>query len=236
MEVSIKENDLVVFEKTASDMSVISHENYISAGNFLREIKTKQKIVKAEFLEPKQKAASAHKSICALEKKFLDRLVSLERICSVKINGYLAEERRLKQIEQQRLQKEAEEAAAKQAAEAQKRDEEERLKTALFFEEQGFKEEAQEILEAPKQQISVAPVLVKVEEKPRAEGISTRTTYKASVTDFAALVREVASGRQPLNLLLPNEQVLNKMAGALKNELRISGVSVVESQTIVART
>ena len=72
----------------------------------------------------------------------------------------------------------------------------------------------------------VAPVVqVNV---PTVKGLSSRKNYKAKVTDLMTLVKAVAEGKAPLAYLLANESVLDKMAKALKEQMNIPGVELVE--------
>ncbi len=72
----------------------------------------------------------------------------------------------------------------------------------------------------------VAPV-VQVD-VPKVAGLTSRKNYKAKVTDLMALVKAVAEGKAPLAYVLPNESVLDKMAKALKQQMSIPGVELIE--------
>lgn len=232
---AITNENLVVVERTNA-IVVVTHEDYLVAGEQLKQIKSAQKKVMELFREPKDNAFKAHRSITEAEKKLLDPLKRAETICAGKVQTYLAEERKRQQAEQERLRLEAE-AKAKAEAEAQKqRDEEERLAAAQALEAQGFTEEANALISQDVPEPIVAPVIAKPIEMPkRVDGVHTRTTYKAEVTNLLLLVQEVAAGRQPVSVLMANEQVLNKMAAALKSELRIPGVKVIEQTSVVAK-
>ena len=70
---------------------------------------------------------------------------------------------------------------------------------------------------------------------PKVKGISTRKKWSAEVTDKMALVKAVAEGRQPLRMLEPNMKVLNQMAVALKDEMRVDGVVAKSEDSMSAR-
>lgn len=232
----IEQESLVIVTK-AQSIEVVSHDDYMLAGEQLKAIKGAQKKVIEIFREPKTLAHNAHKAITMAEKRLLEPLERAEKLCGQKVQVFLMAEQKRQREEAEKARREAEE-AARQAAEAQrKKDEEERLSIAAQLEAQGFKEEANEVISQPAQPLQiVTPIFsAPVVNQPRVEGIHTRTTYKAEVENFLLLVQEVAAGRQPISLLLPNEKVLNDMARALKGELRIAGVRVVEQVGVVTK-
>jgi hypothetical protein len=68
----------------------------------------------------------------------------------------------------------------------------------------------------------------------RAAGTSTRTTWRAEVTDLRALVEAAASERVMLNLIQSNTKELNRLAREKKETLQIPGVIAVSNTTIAA--
>jgi len=78
-------------------------------------------------------------------------------------------------------------------------------------------------------------IVPKPVEEPKLEGAHMRDNYSAEVFDFKVLVLEIAAGRQPLSMLLPNQKVLDDLAKSLKNELLIPGVKVINKPTLVKR-
>ncbi len=232
----ILEKELSQIISQSGKISVVSHDDYLVAGDMLKQIKTKQKFVKELFADAKEQAHKAHKAITAAAKTLLDPLVRAEQVCSQKVSIFLESERKRRLAEQARLQKEAEEKARVEAEERQKKEEDDRIAAAQMLESQGFKEEAEAIIQAQVAPVYVAPVAINpIQEVEKVQGVHTRTTYKAQVENLMLLVQEVAAGRQPIELLLANESVLNKMASALKNQLRIPGVRVVENSTVVTK-
>lgn len=74
-------------------------------------------------------------------------------------------------------------------------------------------------------------------EAPRlASGISTRSTWKAEVTDMLALVKFVAENPDWIGLLSANQSALNAAARAQKSALKIGGVKAVPVATMAARS
>lgn len=81
--------------------------------------------------------------------------------------------------------------------------------------------------------VQAAPVAVAVETK--VSGISTRTNWKATVTDMATFLSCVSANPQYLNLVKVDEKALNQMAKALKSNLNIPGVKVEEERILASR-
>lgn len=227
--------DLVVATKS---MQVVTHEQYLMAGEHLKHIKLTQKAVVDKFSIPKKKAFEAHRAISELERSILDPLKAAERDCANKVSLFLNAERKRQEEERAAAQKAAEAKAKADAEESRKRQDEERLKTAELLEAQGFSEEAEAVLEDTAQPTPPpVPVMMQpVAKMERVQGVHDRKTYKAEIVDLMILVKEIAAGRQPISMVQANESVLNGMAKALKGELRIPGVRVVENSSIVTRT
>ncbi len=220
----------------ANGLTIVSHDDYMAAGERLKAIKRIQKNVVELFEAPKRAASDAHKSICAAENKLLGPLKLAEGASTGKIGFYLQEMRRREHEEAEKRRKEAEAEAARQAAEAKKAQEDEQLRLAAELEASGQKAAAKQVMEMNIPAPVPAPVSIpKVVSAPKVEGQSVRTTYKAEVTDLMLLVQAVAAGHQPLTLLIANEPALSAMARALKKEMRIPGVQVVEQSTVVQR-
>lgn len=81
-----------------------------------------------------------------------------------------------------------------------------------------------------------AAAVVPIAEAPKAAGISTRTNWKASVTDMAAFLAHVAAHPEFIGLIKVDEKALNQMAKALKANLNIPGVKVEEERVMAARS
>ena len=54
---------------------------------------------------------------------------------------------------------------------------------------------------------------------PALSGVSLGETWKATVVDFPKLVQAVAKGEAPIEVLLPNQPELNRLARALKKTI-----------------
>jgi hypothetical protein len=125
--------------------------------------------------------------------------------------------------EQERLRREEE---RKQEEAQRKLAEDEAINTAAALEKEGRVEEAEAIISTP---VDVAPVSV-ASNVPRVSGVSKpRDNWKAEVTSLMLLVKAVAEGKVPLQMIQANESALNRMAGTLKSELRYPGVKVTNN-------
>ena len=94
-------------------------------------------------------------------------------------------------------------------------------------------------LQAAREIASIDPVAeIKVVEPVQAKvaGVSTRKTYRAEVTDLAALVKAAVDVPQYLSFLSANEQALNALARAAKTtSCAIPGVRFIEDVVVGVR-
>jgi hypothetical protein len=118
-------------------------------------------------------------------------------------------------------QREADRAAAEAAKVNKAALEEEQLYIASQLESAGRAQEAEAVLSQPLQAPPPTPSWSPV---PASRGTSFRETWKMRVVSFPELLKAVAEGRAPANLVLPNESALNALAKALKASARIPGV------------
>ena len=230
------EQEALVLIQSSKLLTIVTHDEYIIAGEHLKAIKRAQKKVEEIFAGPKDAAWISHKEIVAAEKKLLDPLKISEQECSIKVKSYLFEKQKQENLEIERRRKEAE-SEQKRIYELEKKIQEEaKINLAIQLETQGFKDEANEILNT-ETAIMPEPIIIPkiIDDKPKVEGVFIRKTYKAQVDNLKLLIDEISAGRQPINLILPNDKILNKMAQALKNELRIPGVSVIEDCNLNTR-
>lgn len=234
LEMEQEANQLMV---TSQAISVVHHEDYLFAAEQLKFIRIRKNQVKELFKEPKSAADKAHKAIVAAEKKILDPLLRAEALYGDKVVLWEREQQRKEREEADRIRREAEERMKREAEAFREKEESERKALAAQMREQGFEQEADEILgiEPP------PPVLTPIIPQPvatiqRAQGVHLRKTYRANVVNLMSLVIEVAAGRQPLAYLMPNQSRLDDVAGALKEEFRVPGCEVVEYVKPVTRS
>lgn len=83
---------------------------------------------------------------------------------------------------------------------------------------------AKSILEAP---ISVMPTVTVMPAK-QAGAPTLRTKWKARITDAKLLLEAVCAGKAPLHILELNQAEADKLAAALKGEMRVPGLEAYE--------
>lgn len=238
-------NEARQLSAVTQSMVVVTHEEYLLAGENFKEIGKKIQLVKERFKPSKDAAFKAHKEICALEKSVLDPIMDAESYLKRKIISWESEQRRIEREAAIKAQRDAEEVARrererieKERAEQAKKDEEERLKVAEQLKKMGFEEEAKEVEEIKQVEQVILPeevpviVAQPVEKIERVKGVGIRTKHEAEVYDFMALIKAVAEGRQPTKCLLINQKFLNDQANSLKEECRIDGCRIVEVASV----
>lgn len=167
----------------------------------------------ADYFEPARKAAdAAKKEILAARDGLIGPIAAARSIYDEKASRYEQDERRKAEEEQRRLQ-----------AQARKEEEERALLAAIEAEEGGNPDEAATILAEP---VS-APVIAVAPQVAHVEGVSSRTSWSAEVTDLLELVKYVAAHPEWLSLLEPAMPNLNRLAVAQRQALAIPGVRAV---------
>jgi hypothetical protein len=165
-------------------------------------------------------ALALHRRACARRSALIAPLESAKAIVSDKVLAYGALARREAELKRIEL-----EAAA--------RKEEERRKRADAFAaaKAGDKATAAAIRAEP----IVAPRIAVAPETAKVSGTTERTTWKAEVTDLAALVEHVAQHPELLYLIEPAESSLNAIARAQRDKLNIPGVRAFEVRSLASR-
>jgi len=214
-----KKNALVIFDQY-KDLQVTDDATYQNAGQVLVKVKTVRKQVKSVF-QPIIDRMNANLKATRIEfKKYDDPLFNLEVLLKRQVVNYTAEQERKKlQLEAELQAKARKEAEDRQVAEAKK------------LEDMGEPDAADEVLN---EELEVAPVTV--DNKPRAEGVSTSKRWHAEVFDKLALIKSVAEGKQPMVLLEASMKVLNKQAVSLMEEMNIPGVKAVSTVSVAVRS
>ena len=203
----------------ANDLSVNDGGTYAKAGETLRRLKTKQKELDSTRKDITQPMEQAKKKIIELFKGPLGMIADAEAIIKRKMLAYDAEiERKRREVE------------AKEQEKARKKQEKLEARAELAR-EQG-KEEKADDLEMQADEVSI-PVVAAVQ--PKSEGTHTTTTWSAEVTDKMALIKAVAEGRAPEAMLDVNMPTANKMAKALKEEMKFDGLKAVAKKSLSAR-
>ena len=195
---------------------ITDNSTYEQAGVLLRHVKARTAEVEAQkdvFMAPLNELRNA------LLDAFRPRLTQLKAM-EATIKDGISEYNTM--LESLRVQEEA------RMRDLFRNQSEEAAEKALALMAEGKDEEA-EVVEYVPYMPSV------VSDKPKLEGISSRTQWKHEVTNFKALVAAVAAGIVPIEYLQPNDKVLAGIASALKDATRIPGVKVYPKSIIASR-
>jgi len=222
-ELELKEKVVNPVTTQANNLQVTSPEEYTSAVDYLKEIKSVQKKVSEYFSDIKKKTHEAWKSICQKENNLLTPLQQAEVTIKKKVLLFQREEEKKRREEQARLQAEADEKARKEKERLEKRAD--TLKTPEL------KEQAQQMAEN-----TIAPNIHVESELPKEKGISTSTTWKAKVTDKRKFVEASINDANILAMIDIDLQALNRIAKATKGQMQYPGIEFYQEQNINIRT
>lgn len=190
--------------------AIKTNDDYTRAGQILLTIKDIRKKIEATFKPIKQKMDAAKKEVLDQEKAADKPLLEAEAWIKPLISGYLIEQERIRKEEENRLREQA-----------RKEEEERQLQAAIEAEQNGSKEEAEEIISAP---VQAAPVVVP-KTVPKVAGISQRENWKFRIVDEKKIPRE---------FLKVDEVKIGAYARAMKSAGNIPGVEIYNEATIGA--
>lgn len=152
-----------------------------------------------------------HKQALATKAKYAAPFKQIETILKPRIGSYLA-------VEEQK-RREAERKAQEAA----------QLQEAVDAEQRGDKTGMEDALNGR------GVVSIRVPSAaPKVSGIAQRENWSAQVDDLMQLVKAVAAGQVPPEVLLPNMVVLNQQARSLKQSLKYPGVRAICVNTVAA--
>lgn len=192
---------------------VITNEyDYRRAAEFGRAIKQEVAAVKDFFKPLKDAAHKAHAAICEKEKNSLKPLERAEKLIKSSMSNYLEE--------QDRVRKEAEERARREAEAAMER----KLNEAVALSEQGKVNEANAVLEEAEIMNSVASSLTYGDDKPKADGVSTKVDYEIVNIDTSKVPVEVAG----VEIRPVDTAAVMRLIRASKGKIKIEGIDYKE--------
>jgi hypothetical protein len=195
----------------ASAIIINSNEDYTRAGQLLITIKGIRKKIEETFKPIKQKMDAAKKEVLDQEKAADAPLAAAEAIIKPRIAQWNAEQERIRQAEEKRLQEIA-----------RKEEEDRQIAAAIAAEHSGNKEEAEAIIEAP---VQAAPVVVP-KLVPKVAGVSFTKQWKFRITDEAKIPRQY---------LCVDEQKIGAVVRAMKDAANIPGVEVYSVDSVSSR-
>jgi hypothetical protein len=157
---------------TVKNLKVVDAGTYELMGNGVQLLRKAKKFFE-DRARPRIAEAHEHwKGLLSDLQKDTAPIEAAQKYGDAQLGDYDAEQTRLANLEQLRLQ-----------AEQRKRDDEERKQLAALAKKAGEKELAKEILAAP----SVAPVVVVHKDVPKIEGISFVQRWDFEITDWSKI-------------------------------------------------
>lgn len=215
----IQKIDQAALEKKAAaeDLQIRTVEDANTVAVMLKDVKALFEEIDSTFDPIIAQAHKAHKEALAQKKRHRDPLELVDRILRDKLAAWQAEERRKAEAERRRLEEEA-----------RKQEEDRLLAEAEKFQEAGFGDYADSILETP-----VVPVLTGPgPTAPKIDGVSSRTYYSAEVLDKTALILAAIKDPELMRFLEPNQTALNGWARETQGKDTIPGVRVVSREAV----
>ena len=204
----------------ARQFRVSTTEQYTAAGERLKGIMALKKRVNETFDPIIKKAHEAHREAVAQKRNHETPLIEAENLYKQSMVTFQREQERQAREQQAKLDEAARKEREKLEAQAAK------------AEAKGKTERAEEL----RTRAETVPAPVVQIETPKVAGISTRETWKATVTDFRALLVGVIEGKVPEGAVMANDSFLNAQARLQKSALKYPGVSVEAVQTMSSRS
>jgi colicin import membrane protein len=254
--------DVAPVVSRATALVIVTPDDYSAAANFTKEIKSAQKKVDAFFDPVIESAHKTWKATLAQKATFSDPLKQAEAAVKGKQIAWQAEQERIRQAEQRRLQAEADERARKEREKAEAAARLQREKEAAARAEQerqerlaaqakneverqraaGAAEAARKVAEAAAAKADakaeaaaavVAPVVNVASVAPEVKGQSIRRTWKAKLVSLSALAG-LSAGDVRLSFLAFDESAANRFAAATKGAVAVPGVEFGEVTTLAS--
>jgi|GEM_PF-1141226 len=197
--------------------AVASHDDFLAANAELQSIKKKMREIESKRQELKAPILDAGRKVDELFKPALAVLASAEDAIKKQMISW--------QREQERIKREAEEAARKELEKAERA----RVKAI----EKG---DIEKVAKLEEKVVNIAATVAQAPEAPKAKGFYITEIWSANVVDFGLLVKAVAAGKQPIDLLLPNQSALDALAKAHTTNLSVPGVLAVKKDSAGSRS
>jgi len=207
---------MVELVETAKDYAVIDIQSNTAALERIKTLRSAEAQIR-EYFEPSRKAADRVKrEILATRDGFIGPIAEARALYDAAAVEYEEHEREIAERQRRDLEEQA-----------RKAEEEKQIQDAIEAEARGDAAEADAIMEEKPQAVavSVEPQIAKV------GGVTSRVTWSAEVHAFFKLVEYVAIHPEWLNLLLPNQVALNKMATAQQGSFQFPGVRAVSKRS-----
>lgn len=211
----------IQIETLVKELRVRSPVSYIHGGEerkgielLIREMETTRKYLKEPILESGRR----------IDKKFngfKKPLIAARAILDKKLSDYRLAEQEKADQKRRELERERRAEEERRAAE---------LEAAAVA---GESQEDSAWEEPPAMAPMPAPVPSRI---PKVQGLSTSIRWKGEVTSLLELVRAVANGDAPIDLLQINQPELNRLAKALRGAMIIPGIRAVSAESFTQRS
>lgn len=238
--------------QVARDFKIVDNTQYTTAADRLKGLKGLMKQVADTFDPIIKKAHEAHREAVAQRKKHEQPLIEAESIYKKAMLTYQQEQEKIRMEQERKLREQAEREQAKLREAAEKAEREAREKAEALRKQAeeaaaaGRAEEAAKLAanaqkaedkgaakaESLQDRASLVATPVIASSTPTVTGISTRKTYSAKITDKMALIKAVAEGKAPDNVVEPNQAVLNALARTMKEGFAYPGVELATNSGI----
>jgi hypothetical protein len=224
-EIKITDAAVSALVTRARNIQVRTDLEYAQAVEYVRDLRAMREKVAEGYDEIIKKAHEMHKSAIAKKRSYDDPLATAEASTKLLIAEYFERKEQKRREEEERLTKQLEESVKAQA-------EEENLKRAQQFAEQGDMDAAARAVDEP---FEVPAIPVRVESTvPKVDGASARKGFVVSGVIMSRLVRAVAEGRAPEECLQANMTFLNAQARVYKKTGEIIPGVIVDEETNIA--
>ena len=182
------------------------------AGELLHGIADLRKLAEEHHRPIISSAHKTHKTACDALKRVDEPLAQAEGVIRQKLSAYALEETRKAEEERRRIEEEA------------RRQQEEEAESAIAeAEAQGASAEEVAALVAQADSAPVMAVPVPAAPVRLAAGVSATERWACQVVDVRALCKGIADGLVSVEMVIPNQSALNKMAAAMKGTFNIPG-------------
>lgn len=219
--VELQEQVITPVVDEATSLIVESPEQYSTAANYLKELKSAQSKVTNFFKETIEKAHAAHKALTTQRGDLLKPLQEAERILKNKLSVFTTAQEKLRQEEADRLQAKADADAEKERQRLLKRSE--KLKTPEL------KEQALEQAETV-----VAPIIEIESTVPKETGISYTTKWEGFVVNKEDALKAASTNSILAALFEIDQGKLNKLAANFKGQISFPGIEFKSREVVSA--
>lgn len=197
---------------------VTNNDQYTEAGDALKKIKDVQQKIEEFFGDDIQKAYDLHRSLTGKKKALMEPLTRAESAIKNARIAFTNEQNRLRQIEQDKLDKIARDKEAAEKAKLDKKIEKAEAKGDTASVDALQQQKEQVIVHVPQAASRVN----------ETAGISTSKKWKGEVTDLKALVKAISDGKAPIALVEIKQSELDALAKVSKADQKVDGCRFYE--------